>query len=342
MNQKVKNNVSSDRISKPLLCLKQYQINELLVLAGLIVLLTLYLLLRSTAGFSYKLPKFDQITDIENIRWSRNNNELSLRKDGGQWYIDQYPAKQSYVDTLLEQLGQPNLQDLVSQSGNLLTFGLDEERAYKLDAFNSQSDVLRTLYIGKSSSSGRYSFVRLNTQDSRVFTLSENLTAILEKNIDELRDRLVLSYSSSDIERLEIRKIIAKKSEAEEALEEGQFVLVEKKDDKWQIPEGALWNEEKVNRLINRFASMNAQDFLPEYPQAAEEYQLKFIAKGGVNYTVTIAAEPLQSTAESKGYAAKSSSYGFPFTLNDYTVESMLEDFGFVQPEAAETELDTP
>ncbi len=328
MNQ-IKNDISAsgfDEMENKKIKLKSHQVIELLVLCGLIFILLLYLLLRSAASFSYKLPEFDKVTGIESMRWSRSDgSEINLSKKGEQWYIDnQYPAKQNNVDTLLGQLSEPSLQDLVSKSGNLLTFGLNNERAYKLEAFDSNGDVLRQLYIGKSSSSGRYSFTRLSEDDWRIFTLSENLTSVLEKSIDNLRDRLVLSFSSSDIEKLEISESASDKS-----------ISIAKQDSKWQIPEGHTWNEEQVDSFVNRFASMNAQDFLAEYPQTDDEYQLKFIAKGGVSYIVTIAAQKLE---DDKGYAAKSSSYGFPFTLNNYTVESILEDFGFVD---TETDADT-
>ncbi len=325
---------ATQRILPPRITLNRSQILELLVLVGLFVLLLLYLLLRSAGNFSYKLPRFDAVagSDIQAIRWSRSNgSELILRKNGDQWYIgeQQYPARQSYVDTLLKQLSQPSLQDLVSRSsqdGGLLPFGLDNERVYKLEAFGAEQDSLRQLYVGKSSSSGRYSFVRLSEDAAQIFSLSENLTAVLEKSIDELRDRLVLSFDSSEIEKLQISNT------------NNRTIAAEKKEDKWQLlqtppisevsEEVRERDEEQIQRLVNRFASMNAQSFLADYPQTESEYELKFIAKGGVSYTITIAAEKLGGADE--GYAAKSSSYGFPFTLNSYTVESMLKDFGFI------------
>ena len=304
--------------------LKRNQIIELAVLVGLSVLLLLYLLLRNTANFSYTLPKFVPVSrsDIQGIRWSRGDeNEQLLRKEGDQWYIGEqkYPARQGSVDTLLQQLSEPNLQDLVAKSGNLLTFALDDERAYELEALDADGNSLRRFYVGKSSSSGRYSYVRLNEDDLRVFTLSANLSSILEKSVDDLRDRLVLNFSSQDIEKLQIST--------------GDTVVsAEKAEDKWQMPDGAAWGEEQIQNLINRFASMNAQDFISEYPATDAEYEVQFIAAGGASYTVTIAAEPL----ENGGYPAKSSSYGFPFTLNQYTVESMLKDFGFIEEEEQE------
>ena len=322
------NKESQELVIRRTITLKRNQAWELLILASLIVLLLLYIMLRSAAGFSYKLPSFSPIdeTDIQSIRWNhKGSSELSLVKDGAEWYIGaaKYPAKQSYVDTLLQQLSRPDLQDLVSKSGNLLTFGLNSEQAFKLEAFGD-SRSLRLFYVGKSSSSGRYSFVRLSEDDSRVFTLSENLTAILEKSIDDLRDRLVVSFASGEIEKLQIREL-----ELEDQ-EDTKTVFVEKKDGKWQIPGDVTWNEEEIERLVNRFAGMNAQNFIPEFPKNLEKkvYELKFIAKGGVNYTIEIATKPLD---KDQGYAAKSSSYGFPFTLNNYTVESMLKDFGFVK-----------
>ncbi|MEM9424737.1 MAG: DUF4340 domain-containing protein [Spirochaetota bacterium] len=319
MNQKVNN--ASAAMRKKNVPLKRNQITELLILAGLAILLSLYLFLRSAGSFSYTLPQFEEISDIQAIRWSRSDGtERNLRKDGVRWHIDKYPAKQNYIDTLLEQLRNPVLQDLVSKSGNLLTFGLNDERAYHLEALDSDGNLLREFYVGKSSSSGRYSFIRLGKDDSRVFTLSENLTSILEKSIADLRDRLVLNFSSNDIEKVEING-------AEQA------VTAEKKDDKWQVPEGVTWGEDEINRLVNRFSNMNAQAFLTEYPQDENQYEVKFIAKGGVSYTVTIGAVALE---EDRGYAAKSSSYGFPFTLNNYTVESMLKDFGFIEEEESE------
>ena len=302
--------------------LKRSQIIELVVLVGVSALLLLYLLLRNTASFSYTLPQFAKVssTDIQSIRWNRSDESGQLlRKEGDQWYIGEkkYPAKQGFVDTLLQQLSAPSLQDLVAKSGNLLTFALDDERAYELKALNADGNSLRRFYVGKSSSSGRYSYVRLNEDDLRVFTLSANLSSILEKSVDDLRDRLVLNFSSQDIEKLQISA--------------GDTVVsAEKADDKWQVPDSATWGEEQIQSLINRFASMNAQDFISEYPAADAEYEVQFIAAGGVSYTVTIAAETLGDD----GYPAKSSSYGFPFTLNQYTVESMLKDFGFIEEES--------
>lgn len=309
------------------IALKRNQIIELAVLASLSALLLLYLLLRNAASFSYTLPKFAAVSpaDVQSIRWnlkgqSGGESGQLLRKEGEQWHIGEqkYPAKQGFVDTLLQQLSEPSLQDLVSKSGNLLTFALDDERAYELEALDADGNSLRRFYVGKSSSSGRYSYVRLNEDDLRVFTLSANLSSVLQKSVDELRDRLVLNFSSEDIEKLQI-------------LADEKIVSVEKTDDKWQVPDDVTWGEEQIQSLINRFASMNAQDFIANYPATDAEYEVKFVAVGGASYTVTIAAAPLDDTLDDNGYPAKSSSYGFPFTLNQYTVESMLKDFGFIE-----------
>lgn len=315
---KQKNNTSK------VISLNRRHIVELLILTGLAVLLLLYLLFRTAANFAYTLPRFDEISGIQRIRWSQGDGtERILSMKDSQWYIDQYPAKQSNVTTLMEQLSQPGLQDMVSRSDNLLTFGLDPERAYTLEALNDQGETLRTLYVGKSSSSGRYSFVRLSEDDLRVYTISENLSSILEKSIDDLRDRLVVSFPSNEIVRLEILETATEKN-----------IAIEKHEDEWQIPEGVNWGEEQITALVNRLSNLNAQRFLTEYPpNPGGEYKLKFVDANGVTYTITVAATALEND---EGYAAKSSTYDFPFTLNTYTVENVLEDFGFVEKEESE------
>lgn len=299
--------------------LNRKQIIELLTLAGLSLALLLFLLLKPVGRLNWKPPKFDSIdkTEISEITWKKaNGSEMQLRKEQGKWLLGDagYPARQSYVDSLLEQLTQPQIKDLVSSGGNLATYDLDESKAYELKALKGEQ-VLRSFYVGKTSSSGRYSFVRFN--DKKVYTIGFNLSGILDKSTEDLRDRVVMKFNEDDVNSFQL-------SNAERSVE------VKKEDGKWQIADSAIWDEEKVKRLVSRFANMNAQHFAETYPSGAESYQLKFVDKAGAVYTMDILSQELPDNG---GYLAKSSSYPFPFILNSYTISSMLRDFGFIAEE---------
>lgn len=313
--------------------LNRSKLLELIILVALCAGLLLFLILRPAGKLYWRSPvlKSESLGDLERITWKRGNEpEQVLVKEAGSWFIGKrkYPANETLLEDLFQQLGQPEFQDLVSRTGSFEPYELDEERMYTLSAFTTgQEEPQRILYVGKSSSSGRYSYVRL-PEDNRVFTLKENISETLRKSEGELRDRLVLEFKTDDIESFRIRqgeRIV----EAKQVLKEKEGEETEELD--WEIPSGADWTVIQVHMLINRFAKLNAKDFVDQFPKSSEEnYEVQFKAKNGITYTIEIGDKPL---ANDQGYPAKSSSYKFPFTLDSYIVENMLKDFGFSDSE---------
>lgn len=290
--------------------LERKTIIEIAILGALALISLIYLGVRDRGELNYSLPDFPEVSaeDITMIEISYpEGTNLSLGKKGTVWELsDGYPADENSVTTILTALEEFNPVDLVSESGNLGRYDLDEGSRYNVRAFRGD-DLLREVYLGKTSSSGSYNYV-LFPGSNKVYTLRGALVKTLDKPMDNFRSKKAMTVNRNAVIALELKS------------PEGVKVLTKGGDDKWINQDGLIWDDARVQDIIGRVATLQAVGFPSETPMAGTELATLTI-RGDKVQTLTL----YPPTAE--GYIAVSSDYPHPVLITEYAGNTIQENF---------------
>ena len=303
---------------------------EYIILILIIVGLGGYLLMRSSDRTLYQLPELagleqKQITQIEILN---NNDSIRLKKKGNQWYFEPagYLADTNKVNAMLNVFEALTLTALISDSKDYNRYDLNDEKRITVKAWQQEA-LKRNFDIGKPASSFRHTYVRLDG-DSRVYHARDNFRGQFELTADNLRDKNVLSFTSTDIQEVHITadKVSSKwvrsqipLTPQQKSSEAAPPVAVKFE---WRDSDGNMGDDQKMSRLLTTLGSLKCTDYINDRRKdafSAPIYALKL--KGARDYQLDIFAK-LQT--EDKNYPAISSESDHPFLLSDSQVQQIM------------------
>lgn len=173
----------------------------------------------------------------------KGDPEVELVKDSsGKWQIaapKPYRADQNSVSGLvssLSSLGSDRL--LEAKASNPAQYGLDEP-AFEFDIIE-KNNATHKLLIGDEAPLGNNTYVALGG-DPRVFMLASYNKTSVEKSLNDLRDKRLLTFESDKLSRVEL---LAKKQDIEFG----------RNKDQWQIvkPEPLRADDSRAEELIRK------------------------------------------------------------------------------------------
>ncbi|MCP4718898.1 MAG: DUF4340 domain-containing protein, partial [Desulfobacteraceae bacterium] len=181
---------------------------EYIILAGVIVALSLYLVFYESDKTNYELP---QIPDIEKksitkIEVVKADSTIVLNKKDDTWSIAPkgYPVDSKKIDSMLDVLDKLTVTDMISDKKSYERYDLNDDKKISVKA--SDGDTLKLAFdIGKTAPSYRHTFVKLK-DDSKVYYATENFRSKFDETTDKLRDKEVLSFNKNDIQAFSITK----------------------------------------------------------------------------------------------------------------------------------------
>lgn len=131
---------------------------------------------------------------------------ILLSKTGSDWKIAEpkpFSADQNTVSSMLSTISSLNADGLVEdKSANLQRYGLASP-SFELDVTEKDNKTQRLL-LGDNAPAGSGVYAAL-AGDPRVFTIAEYHKTSLDKGVNDLRDKRLLSVSPDKVSRLEIR-----------------------------------------------------------------------------------------------------------------------------------------
>lgn len=147
--------------------------------------------------------------DITKLTIKKNGGEASTlaKNSSGQWNIiapHEYPADQDVVKGMLSTLSNLNSDRLITdKAGNLNQYGLNDPTV-EVDITNKDGKS-NTLLIGDKLPTGGGSYASLSG-DPRVFSIANYNTTALDKSLDDLRDKRLLTMDADKVSRIELVK----------------------------------------------------------------------------------------------------------------------------------------
>ena len=306
---------------------------EYIILILIIIGLSAYLLMRSSDRSLYQLPELEglQQSEISKIEISQGGNSFILKKRDNQWYLEPagYLADEIKVNAMLNVFEALALTALVSESEDYNRYDLHAEKRISVKAWQ-QTTLKRNFDIGKAASSFRHTFVRLNG-DSRVFHAGDNFRSKFDFTIEDLRDKTVLSFKTTDIQQIEVIKDAHSAKLVRSKVPVKPVAGQQQKADtapapvvkfEWQNEDGQKGNESKLNQLLTTLGNLKCADYINDRQKdtfSAPIYAVKL--KGMQDYQLEIFTR-LQT--DDKKYPAISSESDYPFWLSENKVQQIM------------------
>jgi hypothetical protein len=320
---------------------------EYIILAIIIIALSVYLVMRRGDRTLYELPEIPQVSqkEITRLQITKGKNIIELNKKDNSWYIapKEYPADSGKVKNMLNNIEKLTLTALVSESKNYNLYDLSGEAKINVKAWQGDS-LKRDIDVGKTASSFRHTFVK-TAGDDRVFHARGNIRNTFDTIVDDLRDKMILTYTPSDIQQIQITqekqsfmltRIQPPEKEEPPAADKKESASPPAQKTVWQTPDGRTGDEAAVNRLLNLLSNLRCEKFIEDRGQ--EEFTAPLITiqlKGSQEYSLSIFAKTEEKETE---HPAISSASKYAFLLTGSETEGIMKDASSIlkEPETDE------
>ncbi len=233
---------------------------------------------------------------------------LNLKNDAWVAGDQGYKTDDSKLDAMIKALSSVKRLDLVSSGGDDERYGFQDPDRLTVIAQRGETE-LRRIEIGKTSSSTRQTYVRLDGGKA-VLLVAGNLKQTFGLTLDALRDKLVFTLKAADV--------TAVRSEGSDA-----YSLVKGADGSWSASgtgETKL-DTAKVSSFLAGIERVQAASFAPEDSKLpAESLAALTFTAGPSKLTMTIYPK-----AEGDHYLCVSSESQYPFYLSSYEAERFMK-----------------
>lgn len=314
--------------------MKRYKENIILII--LLIGLSFYLFLHKTDKIHYKLPDIPEVTakDITKLEIVALNSSLILEQKSGRWYIkpEGYPADNNKVSRMLDCIQDIKVTALVSQLKNYNLYDLNDEKKITVKAWNGTM-LKRFFEVGKTASSYHHTFIIL-AKNGQVYQAEGDLRSRFDLTIDELRDKLILSFEKKEIIAINIEKGGAKvalelkkvasalKPRQMEGIKTGVEHNKQALAEVWQAGDGKKCVQSKIDILLKKLSNLKCKKFITiENKDNFTEPLFTIDLKGTKAYRLSIFP---RSGEEAADYPCTSSGTEYPFLLGKYQAENIM------------------
>lgn len=227
-------------------------------LCSIILLLTLYLVLRPRDRIQYSIPELTSLQGVDEIHIERDGDLVQIVYFGTAWQImpEGYRADPASMGALLAAMANLKLSELVSVTGNYAQYDLAEDDSIRVSGLKN-GEAVRTFEIGKLSPTYDHTFIKM-ADDDRVFQTAGDLKRLFNRTREDLRDKLVLSFRkdlvtqigavSADIDITLERKVIDGGSDAR--------VFA------WSAGDGGEFDSTAIDDLLMTLSGLTAYSFM--------------------------------------------------------------------------------
>ncbi|QTQ15618.1 DUF4340 domain-containing protein [Treponema parvum] len=177
------------------------------LLAAIGILLCIYAIQLFVLGRkSVKVLSLKEEAAVYTIKGS--DIDVVLTRSGDEWLVGSknYKANESFADNIDKAVKTVKVLDAVSHSdseASLERYGLESAKALTVTASDAQGKILRTITVGKESSTGSQTYVKIDSGKD-IYLVSGALKNTFEKTVDDLRSKQVFSFSSGDIDKVTV------------------------------------------------------------------------------------------------------------------------------------------
>lgn len=268
-----------------------------IVLSALVVLLSLYLILRSGDRIQYVIPRLNPLGAIDEVEILQSGETIRLVFSGERWKVqpEGFNVDPDIMIQILEIVGNLKFSELVSVTGNYGAYDLDDSSRIQVAAFKG-GELIRSFNLGKRSPTYDHTFIKL-ADDDRVFQVSGDIRYLFGNTKEGFRDKTVFTMEKGEIKEIRIEK-------------PGKTLTLNlnQDDSSWKEISGEVWDSAKVDNVLDILSQLTAFGFRdPDDPDGDPIFSITIIGNG--THTITF--------YEKRGnlYPVRSSQSDFPFNL---------------------------
>ena len=262
--------------------------------------------------------------------------ELVLAKDNGKWQIDspeRLGADQSAASGMVSTLSSLSSERLVEdKADDLSQFGLSNPKL-EVDV-TGKNNSAHKLLIGDDTPTNSGSYVKLDG-DPRVFTIASYTKSNIDKSVNDLRDKRLITVEPDKISRLDLTA-------------NRQDIEFGRNKDQWQIlkPKPLRADSYQVDELVRKLTDAKMDLASDDQKKAAAAFASGKPA-ATAKVTTDSGTQELQVRKDKNDYYAKSSvvngvykvasdvGQGLDKKLDDFRNKKLF-DFGYTDPEKVE------
>jgi len=210
--------------------------------------------------------------DVSSLRIELTNQVFVLEKSDDQWLIKQpvrVRANSSTVNSILDELEFAERSRTITEQelkgASLAQFGLTKPRV-RAELQTKKGPI--GLLVGDDTPTKDALYVQVTGQQS-VLVAPRSVYERLNRTLDDLRDRVVMEFSSAAATRFEIRS-------ADRVVELAKSTTSTNAEPRWALtrPLAARADQRKVSDLLSDLTGLRVLDFVSEDPKDLHTYQL--------------------------------------------------------------------
>jgi hypothetical protein len=282
---------------------------EYIILALFIVGLSVYLFMRKGDRNLYELPVLQEVAknEISKIEISKGTTSIVLSKKDEKWHIAprDYPADGNLIDGMLNEFENLTVTTLVSESGDYQRYDLGDDKKITVKAWGGE----------------------------KLLHARNNFRNTVDKSVDDLRDKSVLSFQTADITEIQVAKgttslALSRKEVTEEdtqtQTDSSAAAAPPPPKMVWQSADDKKGDEQNINRLLSTISNLRCEKFIDDRKKEDfTESVFSIDLKGIQSHRLSIFAK-LKEDDES--YPAVSSGSDYPFLLSKHTADRIMKN----------------
>lgn len=250
-----------------------------------------------------KIVYFEK-SKIDKIEINSYGNNFTLIKNNEDWNITnpkKIKADITKIEDLLYSSINTNVTDFVDETKDLKKFSLDKPKS--IISFENTKDKTKfQILIG--SDDGLYSYIK-NKDISSVFKVEKSFSEKLKLSLDDLRNKTLLSFNSSDISKVYLES------------KKGKLIVEKDSNNKWEIKSKVISStkEEDIKSFIDKLSNLKFEKSFNKINSSSENNNIKIILEKNNKQKMGF---NLNFDKENKIYFSNDKSKDF------YVVDSML------------------
>lgn len=280
-----------------------------IVLVGLIVILSLYLGLRSGDKVQYTIPALPALTGIDEVTIEQPGATIDIALSGGVWLIrpEGYAADPDALKQVINTVSNPQITDLVSVTGNYGVYDLEESSRIRVSAY-IHGEMVRAIDFGRRSPTYGHTFAKIDGDD-RIFQIAGDIRPIFANSKEGFRDKTALSFDQRTIAVIRIQG-------------SGESVDLVRDDagSSWKTRGGETWNSEAVDEALGTLSSLRVYNYRNVNDNDGDVV-MSIELKGEEDYYITFYEK------QGNFYPVRSSQSRYPFTLFYVVSENIMQAF---------------
>lgn len=307
---------------------------EFIILGVILIILIGYLVFQNLVKKThFKLPDIEKIeeADLKKIILEKPDETMTFEKENEKWYItpQKYPVDKTRIDDIVTIITEFTITDLVSESRNYVLYELDDDQKINIQAYSTDGEILLNVDVGKSADTYNHTFVKLH-DNPNVYYAKENFKHDVNKKLDELRDKAVMSFEKDKIYSITLnntKEELILNKEMENAgvnIQDGN--AAENPDaapkEIWKSHLGQKIKEDEINTILDTLKELKCDYYIEGKKKTDFETPIfTLLAKGTKDYMISIFEK------EDNKYPAFTSENDYPFLLPGWKTERFMKEY---------------